>query len=232
MLQKYPGSQLLADGLTIQLQNGGWISPPGPLTTTAAALAQFRQLTCGGGLGKSTEQSLRGIGLDPTSCVKAGPIGGMSQAGKWKIDARFNREELSNRVKTIASYEDRIIVKNQDATELVKELENETDPSGFFVYADPPYYKQGKALYYSHYSDSDHAAFAELMLSLASLPWVMTYDDVPRIRQLYQGTRVEPFRLKYSARSASLEGAEVFILPNRLTPPENFSKLLGSKAQN
>src|SRR5207249_1095537 len=38
----------------------------------------------------------------------AGLIGGLTQTGKWKIDARFNREELAKRVERIARYNERI----------------------------------------------------------------------------------------------------------------------------
>ncbi len=43
------------------------------------------------------------------------PIGGLDQRGKWKIDARFNRKNLIERIKTISFYKDRIHVFGIDA---------------------------------------------------------------------------------------------------------------------
>ena len=54
--------------------------------------------------------------------VKAGPIGGLEQKGKWKLDARFNREGLASRVREIASFEDRVEVLGVDAEDLMRQL--------------------------------------------------------------------------------------------------------------
>lgn len=51
---------------------------------------------------------------------KAGVIGGKDQTGKWKIDARYNKEELIKRIRFIAMYRDRINLTRLDAIELIK----------------------------------------------------------------------------------------------------------------
>ena len=33
--------------------------------------------------------------------IKGGPIGGINQTGKWKIDARFNKEDLIRRIRNL-----------------------------------------------------------------------------------------------------------------------------------
>ena len=40
--------------------------------------------------------------------LNGGMIGGKSQSGDWRLDARFNRSELVRRIRKIASYKDRI----------------------------------------------------------------------------------------------------------------------------
>jgi DNA adenine methylase len=164
--------------------------------------------------------------------MNGGPIGGMSQAGKWKLDARFNRKELGSRIENLASYGDRIIVSRRDAVDLLGNIENYVGDERIFVYADPPYYVKGKKLYLSYFEDADHKKLALLMSSKSDFPWIMTYDDVPRIRELYSSQTVVPFRLRYSAHSSSLEGGEVLIAPNRVTLPKRLDRLLLGKARN
>ncbi len=41
--------------------------------------------------------------------LKGGVIGGKSQDGKWKLDARYNKQDLIQRIKLIAAQKDRYI---------------------------------------------------------------------------------------------------------------------------
>lgn len=54
--------------------------------------------------------------------LKAGVIGGYEQTGNYKIDARFNKEDLIKRIERIADYSDRIHLTNEDAVTLVQRL--------------------------------------------------------------------------------------------------------------
>lgn len=148
-----------------------------------------------------------------------GPIGGIAQDGKWRIDARFNREELSARIREIGSYGDRITVLRRDACDLISNLEEYGDPEELLIYADPPYYLKGRELYLNHYADADHARFAELIRAQVDTSWVITYDDVPRIRELYQGEQLIRFNLRYSAHHQSTDGNELLIASHGLIVP-------------
>ena len=70
--------------------------------------------------------------------LRGGVIGGVNQTGKWKMDARYNREELIRRIEKIASYASRISLYNRDASQLISEV-LPTLPSRALVYLDPPY---------------------------------------------------------------------------------------------
>lgn len=142
-----------------------------------------------------------------------GPIGGISQRGKWKLDARFNRDNLVERINDLSNYGDRITVLRQDASELMRNLGDHAPLDDCFVYADPPYYLKGRELYLNHYDDTAHQSFANLMREEADCPWVITYDDVPRIRELYATEQIFPFNLRYSAHQSSTNGNEVLIAP-------------------
>ena len=76
--------------------------------------------------------------------IEGGPIGGVNQTGKWLIDARFNKADLIERIKNIASYKSRIKVSNKDGIELLKLLHTNKN---YFIYLDPPYYVKGSCLY-------------------------------------------------------------------------------------
>jgi DNA adenine methylase len=143
--------------------------------------------------------------------ANAGVIGGLDQTGDWKIDARFNRQDLEHRICRAALYRDRVEIYNLDAIQfLEREVNLPETKTPNFVYLDPPYYVKGSQLYLSYYSADDHAALAKYLQRKAKFPWVLTYDDANEIRTLYSKLRVVPFNLRYSA-STSRTGSEVLI---------------------
>lgn len=150
-----------------------------------------------------------------------GPIGGIQQRGRWKIDARFNRDDLERRIRKIALYRERVSVFCLDAVEFLSQY---VAPLGAkarsFVYLDPPYYTKGKDLYLNHYALDDHALLARYVKEDAKFTWVISYDNVPEIAKLYRGFRQVPFDLDYSARERRT-GREIMILkPDVIFPRE------------
>ena len=77
-----------------------------------------------------------------------GPIGGLDQSGPWKIDARFNKETLSNRIQQIAAYKTRITVSKKDG---IAQTNHYLTKKNALIYLDPPYYDKGATLYLNHY---------------------------------------------------------------------------------
>lgn len=75
--------------------------------------------------------------------LNAGVIGGKAQAGKWKLDVRFNKEDLVNRIKRIAAYKDRITIQNKDTLDLLIDLSIKSHENTL-MYLDPPYYVKGQ----------------------------------------------------------------------------------------
>ena len=72
---------------------------------------------------------------------RAAPIGGQEQSGKWRIDARFNRAALAERVIAISRRRESIHVTNLDALEfLVHHLPRGRERGRVFAYLDPPYH--------------------------------------------------------------------------------------------
>ena len=109
----------------------------------------------------------------------AGVIGGLNQTGNYKIDCRYNITDLTNRIKRIQKYKDRIHLTNLDAIDFLK-LCDATLPEESLIFIDPPYYKNGADLYTSFYRDEDHMHLSEVVLKLDK-PWIITYDDIAAI---------------------------------------------------
>lgn len=146
--------------------------------------------------------------------LNAGMIGGRQQTGRWKINARYNKPELIDRIKRIALYKDKIELHNSDAVELVRTLCKTLPPKTLF-YFDPPYYVKGKDLYFNYYKDKDHEQIAFEIRKVSKQKWIITYDNVQPIRRLYNNYRQVKYSLNYSAAQAN-KGEEVMIYSNNL----------------
>lgn len=149
--------------------------------------------------------------------INGGIIGGLDQSGKWKIDARFNKVELVKRIEKIVRYKDRITLYNLDAIDLIKNILPGL-PSKTLVYLDPPYYKKGQDLYQNHFNHQDHENLASLIKNLKNILWLLTYDNIKPIHELYKEFRKIVYSINYSAAS-KYSGSEVMIFSDRLKVP-------------
>ena len=150
---------------------------------------------------------------------RAAPIGGQEQNGKWKIDARFNRAALAERVIAIWQRRESIHVTNLDAREfLVHHLPRGRERGRVFAYLDPPYHSKGSRLYLNHYRDSDHKQLARYMQRQRKLNWVISYDDVPRVRDLYASCTVGCLSIRYSFQQKT-QTRELVIAPTHVHLP-------------
>lgn len=128
--------------------------------------------------------------------MNGGIIGGRNQEGEWRIDARFNRRELAERVRALSSLRRQISVTREDALEFLGGLPTKKK---VLTYLDPPYYGKGKKLYPNFYTPNDHIAIAKCLRSYPN-PWVLTYDACDEVRTLYRARTVLESELSYSAR--------------------------------
>ncbi|NWB94828.1 DNA adenine methylase [Pseudomonas gingeri] len=154
--------------------------------------------------------------------LTAGVIGGKNQTGNWKIDARFNKENLILRILRIAEKRDSIHIYNLDAVDFLKVC-NTKIPEKSFVYLDPPYFVKGQELYMNFYNQEDHFHLSNFVLEELNKPWMVSYDDVPEIKSLYSKARAteEPYLLPYSA-SKERKGKEIFFLSPNLDTETNL----------
>ena len=150
--------------------------------------------------------------------INGGVIGGRAQTGEWKMDARFNRDDLIQRIEQIADARRRIELTNCDAVEFVK-AGSSTWSSKTLVYLDPPYYEKGSQLYHHYYRHPDHAAVSEAVATLTAPQWIVSYDDVRPIHDLYSESEWLQYSIGYSAREAG-RGREAMFFSSDLRVPD------------
>ncbi len=145
-----------------------------------------------------------------------GVIGGLKQEGAYQIDCRFQREDLARRITRVSRYADRIHLTKLDALDFL-DCCRKTLPDNSLLFIDPPYFKKGPELYTNFYEPADHAKLAEKVLSI-DWPWVVTYDDVAEIRDLYRRRRQYSFGICYSLNEKRV-GSELLIVSKGLRVP-------------
>lgn len=160
----------------------------------------------------------------------AGPIGGYEQNGKWKLDARFNKKQLINRISAIGAYKQFISIYNLDAIEFLQNYlkENKNENNDILVYIDPPYVSAGSRLYLNLYHESDHKKLAEFLKDQHEFFWILTYDDNSIIRELYSSCQRWSFSLGYSLQKKH-KGTELLIAPKWLEIPINNEEIVSKR---
>lgn len=146
--------------------------------------------------------------------IQGGAIGGLLQNGDWKIDARFNKNDLEKRIRRIAEHKNSIKIYNKDVKSLIVNILPKYSNDSF-VYFDPPYFNKGKQLYKNYFEINHHKQIEKYISQYVKCNWIMTYDNVPEILNIYKTYQIKTFNLNYSAGKAKI-GSEILILPNNI----------------
>jgi DNA adenine methylase len=133
---------------------------------------------------------------------QAGPIGGMKQQSKYKIDCRFNKTTIINRIQDIAQYRDRIaFIWNHSWEKAVSEIEKKSksdSKDSHFYYFDPPFYKKAERLYSFYFKQNcEHENLRNALLTLES-NWLLSYDCHNEIELLYTGCNNSQVEIAYT----------------------------------
>lgn len=148
--------------------------------------------------------------------LKGGVIGGKSQDGNYKLDCRFNKDELTRKIQRIHRYREVIRISQLDAEKCLRTWAKALPKRGL-INIDPPYYAQGRDLYLSFYESKDHGRLAKLVRGL-KVPWILTYDDVPEIEALYAGLPLYRKSLTYYAQ-VKRRASELLVIAPMLRAP-------------
>ena len=163
-----------------------------------------------------TKEEVRAISLNKLELLNAKTfIDVGAGTGSVSIEAGYSYPNL----KVIA------IERNDDAIDFMKrELKYKRNKSTF-VYIDPPYYKEGPGLYRYFYSEKQHKELANY-IKMKRFPWLLSYDDTPEIRRLYNRKTCINLYLDYSVKT-SKKGKEILISDLEIPPMEQENILVG-----
>lgn len=143
--------------------------------------------------------------------LKGGIIGGYEQKGKYKMDARFNKENLIQRIEKISEFRDRIKVSKLDGIKFINKVDQRDKDT--FVYIDPPYYEKGSKLYMNYYTEDDHKKLS-MKVDKMKKKWLVSYDNKGFILDLYDSKRKLLYKLSQSA--SNRVGDEILIFSDQL----------------
>lgn len=144
--------------------------------------------------------------------LNAGPIGGYSQSGEWKLDIRFDKDALITKIAAIAEHRKNIAVYNKDIISLLRNYAPGFRGNTFYCF-DPPYYNKGQKLYKNFFGHQDHQRIHDVIAQEIVAPWIITYDDVDEIASLYADFATRRFDLIYSAANKGT-ASELMIFSN------------------
>lgn len=153
--------------------------------------------------------------------INAGFLGGADQSGENKINCRFNKNDLINKIIQISNTAEHIHLYNLDCIEFLKQIGNVYNYDNTLVYLDPPYYKKGKKLYTNFYTHDDHVALANYIVNNLNYPWITSYDNAQEIREIYSSfnLRMHNYSISHSAGKMHT-GYEIMIYSNDIAIPE------------
>lgn len=154
--------------------------------------------------------------------IEGGPIGGLNQTAKYKLDCRFNKPRLIQKIQKIYTLRNRIHLYNQDGQDFIHQVIEPFAPN-MFIFFDPPYFKQGKKLYKNALDEGYHAKLSQTIRGLEQRHWIVTYDNVAEIRNLYAGCDGWQYKIRYTANKKRNESELIYKSP--ITHLESFERV-------
>ena len=142
------------------------------------------------------KMALHQISYSGLGMKSGGPLGGRLQESKYPIDCRWSPEYLRFQIIRLCERFRKSELRftgctNFDFSELI------LDQRPALLYLDPPYYVKGNDLYQCGFTERDHRRLATL-LHFTRHSWVLSYDDCPEVRDLYEWAVIEEVDVNYS----------------------------------
>ena len=159
--------------------------------------------------------------------LDAGPIGGYSQTAKYKIDARFNKIDLINKIRIIESKKRDILLFNYDGIEFIKSLNRKH--SDIFIYLDPPYVEKGHFLYMNCFKEEDHIQLSKFV-SKINKKWMVSYDMNDLILQSYSKWNMIQYQLLQC--TSNCKKNEILVFSEGLEFSDSMNELVEAKVIN
>ncbi|WP_048153050.1 DNA adenine methylase [Methanolacinia paynteri] len=148
--------------------------------------------------------------------------GGFSQQS---YDKRFT-ESMINKITPLSELLSDVIISNYDYSHLLHETGKDV-----FLFLDPPYLSAKESSLYGKNGDLhkvfDHRKFADEVRK-CSHKWLITCDDTPEMRDLFDFAEIIPWSLNYGMtnvkKSTVTKGNEIFVLNYNLEDIDPISK--------
>lgn len=150
--------------------------------------------------------------------ISGGMLGGVKQTGNYLINCRFNKQEIISRIKRIALEKKKIRLYCKDAIKLIDKIQSEAKSKNVIFYFDPPYYLKASSLYMNYYKESSHKKVSEKIKSIKNIKWIVSYDNVPQIRNLFNDCQKKEYMFKHTAYDIRI-GKEVLFFSSNLKQP-------------
>ena len=129
--------------------------------------------------------------------------GGYSQKA---FEGRFTDSSI-DRLRNLHLHLSSIHITNTDYTELLVPAGEEV-----FIFLDPPYFSATKSKLYGRrgnlHTTFDHQRFADNMRQCQH-KWLITYDDSPEIRTLFNFANITPWTLQYGMNNYKQKSAAI-----------------------
>lgn len=155
--------------------------------------------------------------------IKGGVIGGSEQKGKYKINARFRKDDLIQKIQKIKKFKNRISLSNLDGLAFIKKLDRRKEE--IFIYLDPPYYNKAKDLYMNFYSESDHQKLSSYVNKMKKR-WMVSYDNHDFILNLYAQNNKVSYLL--SQNTSNRLGSEILVFAKSIQFDNSIQHLKSS----
>ncbi len=154
--------------------------------------------------------------------ARAGPIGGQKQQSKYKIDCRFPKKTLIERIRQAESLKEKVaFVKNmswEEGITYIREQQNlsRLPQDNLLFYFDPPFFEKANQLYNYYFNNAKHQQLRDFIVNLKD-NWILSYDSPEQVRKLY-GENLQSINtnIRYSTGrcSTSRSAKEEIILTN------------------
>jgi len=121
---------------------------------------------------------------------------------------RFTISSIERMKKMSSLLTDDVIITNYDYEKVI--FKN-ADDNHVFIFLDPPYFKSRKSRLYGKnghlHQTFDHERFAKNMKK-CKYKWLITYDDSPEIRELFDFANIKEYSLQYGMNNYKQKKAE------------------------
>ena len=93
-------------------------------------------------------------------------------------------------------------------------MQKRKNSNNTIYYFDPPYFVKGPSLYMNHYESKNHESLSKEISKIKESKWIVSYDNVKEIKNLYRDFRAKEFTLSHHVYKAHVGNEIMFFSDN------------------